>query len=255
MSLLEMQQAFASAVASRNAPPSWIESADAEERLEVYRGTVRSVLVKALSLNYPAVKKLVGEEFFDWASALYAEDCLPCAANLDSYGEGFVRFLEAPPACAGLAYLPDVARLDWAVARALHADDADALDPPALAQAIHHANSLAFVAHPALSLLECSYPADEIWSAVLGDEAGRVECIDIACNPRWLLIDRAGTKPQVTRLSNEEAEFARLLFGGASLGTTLAVMPADSAAPQWLAGHIAAGHIVGWRIADTEEKA
>ncbi|HEY1228898.1 MAG TPA: DNA-binding domain-containing protein [Ramlibacter sp.] len=254
MSLLEVQQAFASALAAGRAVPIWTECGDAEERIDVHRVTIRTILVKALSLNYPAVKRLVGDEFFEWSAALYAEDRLPDAPNLDGYGEGFAEFLHVLPACAGLAYLPDVARLDWAVARALHAPDADALGLDALARAIEHADAAAFIAHPAASLLECSYPADEFWSAVLGDEPGALERIDIARAPCWLLIDRDGTSPRVTRLAGEEAEFARALFAGQSLGNTLARMPAVDAA-QWLAGHIAAGRIVGWRVAHTEEKA
>ena len=254
MQLLELQAAFERAFAAPTAaPPEWLASADGADRLEVYRGTVLAVLVRALSLNFPAVRRLVGAEFFDWCAALYAADHLPSAANLDGYGEGFADFLQELPSCAGLAYLPEVARLDWAVARALHAEDSDALEPAALGAAAERADTLSFIAHPAVSLLACDFPADRTWSAVLGEEPGALERIGLACDPCWLLVERPGLRPRVSRLTRGEWQFARDLFSGQSLGDALSRADVEGAAPAWLAGHLAAGRVVGWRTDATKE--
>jgi hypothetical protein len=253
MPLLEMQLEFSRALGPQVPAPEGVASVEADERLDVYRGTVRSVLVKALSLNFPTVQRLVGAEFFGWAAALFAADHLPAAANLDVYGDGFADFLHALPSCAALPYLPEVARLDWAVSRALHADDAEPLEPAAFEAVVERTATSALIAHPAVSLLECRYPVDQIWSAVLGDEPGALERIEFEGGPCWLLIERQALRPQVSRLTRGEWHFAQALFGGQSIGRVLSCVEVESDAPQWLARHIVAGRIVGWRVTDIEE--
>jgi hypothetical protein len=253
MSLLEVQQEFGRALAVADAPP-WIDSPDAQARLDVYRGTVRTVLVKALSLNFPAVQRLVGAEFFEWAAALFALDHLPAAANLDGYGDGFADFLAVLPACAHLAYLPDVARVDWAVANALHAEDADPLEAAALGAIVEHADSATLIAHPGVSFLSCRFPADAIWSAVLGDDPGALEAIDLDAGPCWLVVERRASHPQVSRMAQAEWEFARDLLGGRPFADAIARASGHAAdVPAWLAQHLAAGRVAGWLPNPTEE--
>src|SRR6266511_1419278 len=103
------------------------------ERLDVYRSTFASVLTKALRLSYPAVHRLVGAEFFDGAARIFVHERPPVSAYLDKYGAEFVEFLARFPPAASLAYLGDVARLEWAVNRALHAPDGEPLDVTRLA--------------------------------------------------------------------------------------------------------------------------
>jgi len=254
MSLCEMQKDFGAAVTGQAVTAAhWLASPDADERIDVYRGTVRGVLVKALSLNYPAVQRLVGTDFFDWAAALYAIDHQPLAANLNDYGGSFPEFLQALPACSGIEYLPEVARIDWAVAKAIHAEDLEPLAPADLGVAIERADAAVFVAHPSVSLLECRFPADKIWSAVLDGEPGALERIDVANGPCWLLVERRGLRPQVSRMSQPEWTFAQDFFMGKRLADALLRVHSDGSAPGWLAQHLATGRIVGWRLTENEE--
>jgi hypothetical protein len=254
MRLDELQQEVALAFSDQGGVPPCVASPDAVERMDIYRGTVRAALVKALSLNFPAAQRLVGAEFFEWAAALYALDHLPTAANLDGYGDRFADFLAKLPGCAQFEYLGDVARLDWAVARALHAEDADAVRPGSLAAVSAEAESLVFEAHPAVSLIGCRHPADEIWSAVLNGDPGAFEHVDLASGPCWLLVERRALRPYVGRLTQREWEFASGVLSGKRLGDALARV-SDGAAPKWLAQHLAAGRIVGWRITSPERRA
>jgi hypothetical protein len=258
MTLLEIQQGFGHALAAPATGPPWIASPDADERLDVYRGTVRTVLVKALSLNFPTVQRLVGAEFFEWAAALFAVDHQPVAASLDGYGEGVADFLHALPSCAALEYFPEVAQLDWAVSRTLHAEDAAPVEAAALSAIVDRAHTTAFVAHPAVSLLACRYPVDAFWSGVLGGEPDALGRVDLASGPCWLLVERDGLRPQSrlsrpSGLSRPEWEFAQNLFGGLSLADALWRAGDAADAPQWLAQHLEADRIVGWRITDNEE--
>ena len=90
-------------------------------------------LTNALRLSYPAVRRLVGAEFFAGMAAQYIAAHPPRSACLNDYGGAFATFLAGFLPAAGLAYLPGVARLEWAVNRALHAPSAVALNVAALA--------------------------------------------------------------------------------------------------------------------------
>src|SRR5215469_18152462 len=135
-------------------------------RLAIYRNTVIASLTTALRLSYPAVHRLVGAAFFDSAAHLFLAARPPRGACLDDYDPGFADFLAGFAPAAAIPYLAGVARLDWAVNRALHAPDADGLDPASLA-AIATAGEprLRFVPHPSVGLVRAEHPVDAIWRA------------------------------------------------------------------------------------------
>ena len=123
--LLELQRAvYRSVIARDGAEGSAYVIADGiapAARLGIHRNTFASVLTTALRLSYPALHRLVAAECFEGAARLFIEERPPQCANLDDYGSGFPEFLARFPPAAALTYLPDVARLEWALNRALHA--------------------------------------------------------------------------------------------------------------------------------------
>ena len=78
------------------------------DRLSIYRNTSRTALTNALRLNFPAVQRLVGEDFFAAAADTFITREPPHAAWLDLYGESFPEFLQSFEPAASLTYLPDV---------------------------------------------------------------------------------------------------------------------------------------------------
>src|SRR5262249_46856368 len=71
------------------------------DRLTIYRNTSRSALTNALRLNFPAVQRLVGEDFFTAAADTFITREPPQTARLDLYGQGFPEFLQSfEPAAA-----------------------------------------------------------------------------------------------------------------------------------------------------------
>ena len=91
------------------------------DRLNIYRNTMVTGVTKALRLTFPTVHRLVGADFFEGAAVRFIAQHPPRAAYLDDYGAEFPEFLRSFEPAAALVYLGDVARLEWAVGRALHA--------------------------------------------------------------------------------------------------------------------------------------
>lgn len=99
----------------------------------VYRNTVIKGCIDALQANYPAVSRLVGEDWFRAAAALHVRAQPPADVRLLMYGADFPGFLAGFAPAADLPYLPGVARLDRFWTEAHVAADAPALEASALA--------------------------------------------------------------------------------------------------------------------------
>lgn len=220
------------------------------DRLSIYRNTSRGTLTNTLRLSYPAVQRLVGEDFFAAAADAFITTEPPRAAWLDLYGIGFPEFLQSFPPAAGLPYLPDVARLEQAVGSALHAADAERLAPSRLANiaASSHAR-VSFTPHPSVSLLSSKYPVDAIWRAVLARDDMALAAINLTAGAVRLLIERSASGVEVTRFDEEQWRFAEALFAGHSLSAALE-LAGDPDAAIWLAGHLAAGRFSDFALSD-----
>jgi hypothetical protein len=131
-SLLEFQEAFAHALHDGETSDSTVAALTAQPGFSVYRNTVKKGCVDALIANYPAVVRLVGDEWFRAAAAVFVRHYPPQRPMLVNYGEAFPGFLATFEPAAELPYLSDVARLDrfWTEAH-IAADQA-----PITAQAI-----------------------------------------------------------------------------------------------------------------------
>ena len=252
-SLLELQREFRTAVLTDAAsPPSLISDGhvSAAARLAIYRNNVIGNLTRALQLSYPAVERLVGEDFFAGLAQRFIEAAPPSVADLNQYGEGVADFLASFEAAASVPYLANVARLEWAVSRALHAPPALPLTPEGLSTVPPEREAeLRFEAHPTLSLLTLAYPAHAIWEAVLADDAddrnARLAAIDIDAGGETLAVLRSDGALEVEILTAAAFELAQALAAGCPLGEALARVPADDAAPL-LAEFLARGFFAGF---------
>jgi hypothetical protein len=253
-SLLELQRAVRRSIAALDDAEAGAhivaDGIEPAARLGIYRNTFASVLTKALRLSYPAVHRLVAAECFEGAARLFMDEQPPRCANLDEYGAGFPEFLARFPPVAALAYLPDVARLEWAVSCALHAQDAEPLDIARLAALTGDEQAhVRFAPHPSVGLVRASHPADTLWRAVLDENDAVLASIDLASGPIWLLVHRTEAGVDVSRLSEGAWRFTSALFAGCPLHQALEEAQCGDA-QALLAEHLAAGRFIDFGLAD-----
>jgi hypothetical protein len=150
--LARFQDAFAHALLEPLADPASTAAVLASQPgFAVYRNTVMKGCVDALQANFPAVARLVGEEWFRAAAAIYVRGSLPTDPALQGYGASFGAFLARFEPAAELPYLPGVARLDRLWNESHAAPDETAMDPAdiaglapaALARAVLHPHAAA----------------------------------------------------------------------------------------------------------------
>jgi hypothetical protein len=251
--LLDVQRKFRTAVLADAAmPPSLINGGkvSAAARLGVYRNNVIGNLTRALRLSFPAVERLVGEDFFAAAAQRFIIAAPPHVADLNQYGDGFADFLASFEAAESVPYLPDVTRLEWAVSRALHAPPTAPLTLEALrARPPEQQADLQFRPHPTLSLLSLDYPARAICEAVLADDAderdARLATIDLDSGGEMLVVLRSDGALDIETLSDCAFELAQALTDGCPLGEALECVPEHDAAPL-LADFLAHGFFAGF---------
>jgi hypothetical protein len=227
--LLEAQRAFASALLSGDtaAAAYLVERGSIEPvaRLGIHRNTMLAALANAIKLSYPAVAALVGADFFEQAANEFARSQPPVSPLLTLYGAGFATFLAGYAPASGLAYLPDVARLEWAVETAARGPEFDSAAP--LAEVDLGTAILALA--PSLVLLRADYPAEAIWRAALDGDETALDAIDPGPAPAALAIWRDGDGADVATLSPASGAFLRALIAGADAETALIAAAADSA--------------------------
>lgn len=249
--LFEMQAALRRSVllGDKTAISAMLAEGVAAERIDIYRNTVVLTLARALRLGFPAVEKLVGADFFEGTARHFIAEHPPRTACLDLYGEAFPDFLQAFPPAVSVPYLADVARLEWAVSRALHAADSRRLDPSRLAEvAAEDVGDIRLVAEPSLSLLHLRYPADAIWRAVLDADDAALGKIDPGSGEVFLLIERQACGVNVARLSAGHWRFFADLCAGKSIEA--AIDPTcDFDLSTALAEHLLLGRFASFELA------
>ena len=164
--LCELQRGFADAVLGRgDSAARWVVGAGLAPaaRLQVYANAIAGTQIDTLRGTYPAVLALVGAEFFEAVAARYRLHHPSTRGNLQAFGAAFADCLAAMPEAAALAYLPDVARLEWLRQEAALAAEAIALDPAALAAALDDTAPLQLALHPSLRLQASAHPVLTIW--------------------------------------------------------------------------------------------
>jgi hypothetical protein len=255
--LLEVQRAMRTSLVDRDdgAAAAMLAEGVGADRLHIYRNTFFVGLTKALSLAFPAVRRLVGADFFEGAAGEFIAKYPPRAAWLDRYGAAFPDFLQHFAPAATLAYLADVARLEWAVNLALHARDTAPLPLERLAAlSPGQQASVALVPHPSVSLLRTDHPADHIWRAVIEGDDAALAAIDVDAGPVHLLVERSAGGVNVVRLAESPWRFASDLVVGETIESACAAAPGVDL-QALLAEHLARGRFVDFHVAEAADGA
>lgn len=202
--LEEFQDGFARALVSVELPsglPPDVERVARQPAFSVYRNTVLKGWVDALEANFPAVVRLVGEEWFRAAAAVYARANPPRTVMMVSYGDSFAAFLETFEPAAELPYLPAVARLDRLWTEAHVAADAPVLDAGTFAAMAPEALAATVgVLHPSARIAWCGHTAPSIWLDARG-LTPEVHEIAFEARGEGVLLVRAGGPVETLKLT------------------------------------------------------
>ncbi|WGR98649.1 putative DNA-binding domain-containing protein [Bradyrhizobium sp. ISRA443] len=253
--LAERQGDFAAALLNPALPiPHGLVGPDGEpslKRFAVYRNNVVASLIEALKDGFPAVRRLVGDEFFCAMARAYVAVEPPRSPILLEYGAGFADFIRTFEPAAALPYLADVARIERAWAQAYHAPEASPIAPEVFTTiAPDQLPAIRLALHPSLRLVRSQFPALTIWWMNVGD--GIPAPVDLAAGGEDVLIVRPLADVEVRSIPRGSFEFIQALADGEP------VLPALQAAliadPRFdlaanLTDLMCAGALVGYGLA------
>ena len=222
-SLLEIQDRFSRALlGGSSAPIAACVATDRlppETRVQIYRNHVRITLCEALAATFSVVARLVGPDYFAAVCRRFIAAHPPTSPVLAEYGASFSTYLATAPNAP--EYLPDVARLEWAMNESLHTPDAPTLSATDLAglSPIESA-SLRFQPHPSARLVHSKYPILRIWA--VNQDCAQTETladatVDLAEGEVTVLLWRQDGDVAVRALLGAHKPFVEALLAGGRL--------------------------------------
>jgi hypothetical protein len=222
--------------------------------LQVYKANAEVLALRSLQASYPVVNQLIGDEAFTLLARDLWHHAPPTRGDVAQWGGELAALISSIPQLAEEAYLPDVARIEWALHKAATAADATA-DLASLALLTQHdPDALTLQLAPGSTVLHSSHPAASVVTAHLYasptfDEIGhklRAQTAESA------LVWRQGLRPMVTACPQADALFVQSLLQGGSL---VAALEASSSAADsafdfnlWLPQAAQIGLLLGARL-------
>ncbi len=190
----------------------------AERGIEVYRNNYRGNLHDALAGAYPVIHRLVGDGFFRMLAKNYIAQHASRSGNLHHYGSELAAFMADFEPARQLAYLPDMARLEWAYHRAYLADDAAGLEFDRLATVAPEAYAaLRWRLHPSCALIVTEHPVAAIWQAHQQGEPEEFN-INMASGGDSLLVFRNGLSTEIFSIEPGSLHWLAQLQQGIAMG-------------------------------------
>ena len=176
-----------------------------EIRFAVYRNNVVASQIAALAESFPVTLQLVGADFFRGMARVYVQTHTLNSRVLAWIGRDFPDFIRQFAPASGLAYLGDVAQLEYLRICAYHAADQASLDPQSMAQALTDPQALQRLQlhlHPSTHLLRSPHAVYSLWAA-------HQELLDIGTvqpeHAEAVLVFRAGLEVQLVAISSAQA--------------------------------------------------
>lgn len=183
--------------------------------MRVYLNTVMLGAVEALAANFPVCAMIVGDRAFEALALAFARHNPPEVPVLVQYGQGFGDWLAGQPVSDELPYLCDVARIEELFTSALHAADAQTLEPSMLeAFPPDRLLTLKLRLHPAARFGWFDTPAMAIWLAHQGNGFDELA-------PEWRSGGGLFTRPGTQVAGHEIDSLAHRLLAGIRLGENL----------------------------------
>jgi hypothetical protein len=221
---------------------------DRAERLAVYVNGYPARVQEAIAECFPAVTHLIGHRATHELVARYLRALVHHSYNVNDVGADLPAFLCDDVLCVRFPFLPDLARLEWAINRAFHAHLCAPLDPALVATWTAGQWSRAVLRfQPSVTLVCSPWPIRDLWAA----RETPIEEIDIDLRdrPERVLVRRAGVDVRCESVGRDQAQVLAALMAGRTLGDVSDRLLSSDSDPvsvsTWFARWMQQGLIIG----------
>jgi len=186
-----------------------------KERLEIYRGSMQSGLLNALTETFPLCKKIVGEEFFNALARQFIDITPSHSPDLTQYGKTFPEFISNFKPAEELPYLADVAKFEWIWEETLNGPNNQILDVQRL-QGISNQQNIVFHLIENGHLYYSAYPILHIIEVVQDENSDATVSLDEGEDK--LFIWRQDLEMRAEHLSDPQWEFLQAIASHTKFG-------------------------------------
>ena len=204
----------------------------ARTSIQVYQNNALETYRKALLASYPIIERLVGEACFRGIAKKYMRDYPSTSGDLQNFGTKMPDFLHELYANTEFAYLPDVARLEWATEEVQLSRESDVLDIDALGKvAPERLTDVCFLRSESARLISSQYPILSIWYT---NQPGQEADVDLDSGPEHVVVRRSADRIELNLIDPVAAALAAHLDGSRPLQAAIeALDPAVADSPNF----------------------
>jgi hypothetical protein len=200
----------------------------AKSRLAIYTQGYPARITESLREAYPATAHILGDGSFGLLAQRYLAHLPDSQRNLNDIGSALPALLKSDPLTSELPFLPDLARLEWAVTRCFHSDPAEPCDISKCGTWEMDDWAGARIGFPPSMQLVCSvWPLRELRDARHSDRSS-ID-VDLLGRPDRVLVYRKGFEVVEESVGEIEATAVEGLRAGAGLGEVTASLAAAGA--------------------------
>lgn len=218
-----------------------------ERGLQAYRSNGHALAQRVLLAAYPVVAELLGAENFHALSRHFWQSQAPACGDLAQWGGEFAVFLAAlQDLVREEPYLPDVARVEWALHVSSTAADGQVDMASFALLESHEPSAFTLLLSAGAAGLASRYPLVSIVQAHLTGEPSLQEAGERLRShvQESVLVWRQGLKPSLRQAQSGEVLFIAALQENRSLADALAAAP-EFDFNQWLLPAVQTGLLLG----------
>lgn len=202
--------------------------------VDIYRRNLEASAIRALSISFPTVEELIGEDLFGYFSHQYLRTTPPEGGNWASWGETFPDMLVDHPAIEDYPFISDCAKLDWLLHLCGQGIDQAVMQDSLQLLASEDPDNLYVQFNGNLHLLSSPYPVASIYQLHQSDseEARRALMNQVKAKlsegiGEHLVTYRPQFKPLCSEVDSAEQRIFSALQAGNSLSSALELLGED----------------------------
>lgn len=219
--LKNIQEQFLNVILNQSTDMTFVSSPQADERINIYRQTILENIRNSLSIIYPGIWQLLGNQCADNLAKAFVMHFkqLPNSGCLDDFGSGFPDFINKIPELNHLYYLYDYANYEFKCHQLYAAVDSVSIDLTYLQHLSEsHLDNLCLKFIEASALLSSNHPLDLI-KDILGDD--NISSIQLPNRPSFALLARVDNQLMTYWLEQDLWMFIHYLHHGMKLNIAL----------------------------------
>lgn len=188
-----------------------ISSDDSQERCSIYKEAVSYNLVKAVSITFPGIWALLGEECANAVAYKFIKqpENLPATGCLDDWGGQFPLFLKNVQELKSVPYLSDYAKYEWLYHKCFKAADSEAVSNSSLIEQLQDEHQPILIEYlPSVQIFDVKYPIHLIRNIIDNQEE---TCVHIDADGYYYSIYRTNSSIVLEKISSSLCFFLSLL--------------------------------------------